>query len=446
MISRKNKEFDGALRGASYYIVSLGCSKNLTDSERVNSALSANNLVPSDDARSADIIIVNTCGFINDAKKESIDAILSAIDMRDTSNKKNKARRKYVVIAGCLSQRYLAEMKIEIPEADLIYGIPDEKLVSELVSLIDPGRRVRSDLSDRLPLTTGSAFEYIKISDGCSNNCSYCAIPFIRGPVRSFSPESIIRDAGSAVARGARELVVIAQDIAAYDYKGHRLPELLRDLASVNPSWIRLLYCHPDHLDDGIIRSIAEIPNIVHYIDLPFQHVSGPILRAMNRTGDGLIYRRRIRELRSAIPDIAIRSTFMTGFPGETEDQFDELLSFIGEMRLDRVGCFSYSPEEGTKACVLDDISQDVKDLRADRLMEMQREISRDRLEEKIGSQLRVLVEEKGKKKGDWIGRSEYDAPEVDGIFFLTAPGVSLHDIVTATVTDAIDYDLAGVI
>jgi len=240
--------------------------------------------------------------------------------------------------------------------------------------------------------------------------------------------------------------VIIAQDIAAYNYKGHHLPELLRDIASVNPSWIRLLYCHPDHLDARTILTIAAIPNIVHYIDLPFQHVSEPILHAMNRKGSAKKYGTLIHELRSAIPDIAIRSTFMTGFPGETEDQFDELLSFVEEMRLDRVGCFAYSPEEGTKACALDDIAQEIKDSRADRLMELQLEISRDKLEEKIGSQMRVLVEEKGAKNGEWIGRSEYDAPEVDGVFFLTAPDISLHDIVIATVTDAIDYDLAGVI
>ena len=393
------------------------------------------------------MIIVNTCGFISDAKKESIDAILSAIAVRDAHNKtKTKRGRKYVVIAGCLSQRYLDDIKKEIPEADLIYGIPDERFVSELVSLVDPGRVIRSDLSARLPLDSGAAFEYIKISDGCSNNCSYCAIPLIRGPVRSFSPESIVCDAESAVARGAKELVIIAQDIAAYDYKGRRLPELLRDIASVNPSWMRLLYCHPDHLDEIMIRTISEIPNIVHYIDLPFQHVSEPILHAMNRKGSAARYRSLIRELRSAIPDITIRSTFMTGFPGETEDQFDELCEFVGEMRLDRVGCFSYSPEEGTKAFASDDIEQEIKDSRMDRLMELQLEISRDKLEEKIGSKMRVLIEEKGAKKGEWIGRSEYDAPEVDGIFFLTAPGALLHDIVVATVTDAIDYDLAGVL
>jgi ribosomal protein S12 methylthiotransferase len=441
---KKNAEKKvNAAHRASYFIISLGCSKNLTDSERINAALESEGLFAAPDEKSADCIIINTCGFINDAKKESISVIFDALELRDQENKNGKrAIKMKVAVTGCLSQRYLDDIKKEIPEADLVYGIPDENFVLQLSELLAPGRDHRFTMSNRKPLDSGKAYEYIKVSDGCSNNCSYCAIPLIRGPIRSFSPDDILSDARSALDRGAKELVIVAQDIARYSYKGYSLPDLLKDLSSLNPPWVRLLYCHPDHLDEKIISAMKDIPGVLHYLDIPFQHVNRDILKAMNRTGNPDLYKGIIRDLRAAMPDIAIRSTFMTGFPGETDDTFEELLTFLDETRLDRVGCFSYSPEEGTPAAALESVESGVANERADRLMEFQRDISLDNLEKRIGTKMRVLVEEK--TESGWIGRSEYDAPDVDGVFFLTGAGVKLHDIVTARVTDAVDYDLAG--
>lgn len=434
---------EAGIKRASYFIISLGCSKNLTDSERVNAALESAGLFPAPNEQSADCIIINTCGFISDAKKESISVIFDALALRDRENKDKKREVKMkVAVTGCLSQRYLEDLKKEIPEADLIYGIPDEHFVFLVSEMLMPGKDHCFTMSNRKPLDEGKAYEYIKISDGCSNNCSYCAIPLIRGPIQSFSPDDILSDVQSALGRGAKELIIVAQDIAKYSYKGYHLPELLKDISSLNPPWVRLLYCHPDHLDEKIITAMRDTPGILHYIDIPFQHVNKDILKSMNRKGTPDIYKALIRDLRSAMPDIAIRSTFMTGFPGETDDQFEELLTFLEETRLDRVGCFPYSPEEGTPAAALEPVEQNICNERADRLMEFQRDISLENLEKRIGTEMRVLIEEK--TESGWIGRSEYDAPDVDGVFFLTASGVKLHDIVTARVTDAVDYDLAG--
>ena len=428
---------------ATYFIVSLGCSKNLTDSERVNASLSREGFSPAKNEHVADLIIINTCGFINDAKKESIDVILDAIDVRDANVA--KGRQSKVVVTGCLSQRYLSQIKDEIPEIDLLYGIPDDEFVRRLVRLVDPDRDVHGGLVERLPLDGSVAYEYLKISDGCSNNCSYCAIPLIRGPIRSFSPDEILKDASAAAVRGAKELNVIAQDIAAYDYKGYRLHDLLKDLGTIDIPWIRLLYCHPDHLDDRIVHAIRDIPRIVHYLDIPIQHANGAILRRMNRKGDLSTYLKLVSDLRREIPDIAIRSTFMTGFPGEDDAAFNELLSFVEEARLDRVGCFTYSPEEGTAAAGLDDVPEEIKEERRNRLMDVQSAISAEKLEAKIGTRLRVLIESR-EDDGTFVGRTEYDAPEVDGNFYLTADNVAIHDIVEAEVTDSIDHDLSGVI
>jgi ribosomal protein S12 methylthiotransferase len=419
----------------TYFIVSLGCSKNLSDSEKINGVLSRAGFIHAVSERDADIVIINTCGFITDAKKESIDTIFDALAIRDDVNTQRRGGKKQkVVVVGCLSQRYLNEIREDIPEIDLVYGIPDDNFVRKLIALAGSNKGMVSGFSLRLPLDGKAAYEYIKIADGCSNHCSYCAIPLIRGALRSFSPDEILADARDAVSRGVRELIIIAQDIAAYDYRGYRLHQLLDDLGSVDVPWIRLLYCHPDHLDDRIVQAIRDNPRIVHYLDLPFQHANDGILSRMNRKGNAQSYLALIGDLRKEIPDIVIRSTFMTGFPGETDDAFHELLSFIEEARLDRVGSFVYSPEEGTAAAPDDDIPPDVKEARRMRLMDLQAG---------IGSTVRVLVEEE-QGEGEYLGRTEFDAPEVDGVFFLTAKNAALHDIVMARITDAIDHDLAG--
>jgi ribosomal protein S12 methylthiotransferase len=431
-------EYEKARRSRAFYIITLGCSKNQCDAERLNGALISAGLESAASPDSARFIIVNTCGFINDAKKESIGVILDSLDLKEDNPDTQ------VIVAGCLSKRYYDDLRKDMPEVDLVWGISDDSLVGELISRAGIDAAAKLEDGGRVPFEKNIPFEYIKIADGCSNNCSYCAIPLIRGAHHSFSPEAVLADARSAVSRGVKELVVVAQDIAAYDYNGVRLPELLRALAHTGAPWIRLLYCHPDHLTDDIIEAIRDIPQIVPYIDIPFQHVSRDIVAAMNRKGDAGTYLSLVRRLREAVPGIAIRSTFMTGFPGETDEQFEELLDFLTEARLDRVGAFTYSPEEGTKASAMSgEVPEKKKRARYERLMAMQKRISAAKLSEKIGTTVRVLVEE-DTGNGTWIGRTEFDAPEVDGVFFLTGSGIALHDIVTAKVNDAVEYDLEG--
>ena len=423
----------------SYYIISLGCSKNLVDSEKINGAMLSSGFRAAGDPESADIIIVNTCGFIEDAKKESIDVILEAIHERDRVPKRqDRVRmqgnyhhpfRRRVVVAGCLSQRYYDAVREEIPEIDLLYGIPDGDFITALseaftIELTKRGNAIREPLDK-------SAYSYIKISEGCSNNCSYCAIPLIRGPRVSFSVESIVRDSLRAVEQGSVELIFVAQDTASYSFDGFRLPHLIDRVSSIDGVWwIRLLYFHPDRIDDDIIDLVRDNDKIVKYVDLPFQHVTERILRSMGRDGNAGKYADLIERWRSSVPGIRIRSTFMVGYPGETEREFDELIAFLTTVRLDRVGCFTYSKEDGTRAALLgDDVPVEVKDERYGILMETQREISEERLGALIGTELEVLIEEQVGHES-WLGRSEYDAPEVDGIFYLTAENVSIRSII----------------
>jgi ribosomal protein S12 methylthiotransferase len=297
----------------------------------------------------------------------------------------------------------------------------------------------------REPLLPGLPYSYIKISEGCSNNCSYCAIPLIRGPHAPFSPELILDDARREAARGAKELVIVAQDIASWRWEGMNLKGLIGALGVIEGvEWIRLMYCHPDHLDNGVIDIFGEVDKVVPYIDIPFQHASLGVLRAMGRKGSAVAYLSLVDRLRERVPEIRIRSTFMTGFPGETEADFEELLAFLTAARLDRVGAFTYSPEEGTAAYGLHGrVTERVKKERLRRIMELQRAISADKLTAMTGMTVRVLVEERVDDR-TWAGRSVYDAPEVDGIFYLTGSGITVNSIVNARVTGALDHDLTG--
>jgi ribosomal protein S12 methylthiotransferase len=425
----------------SFYIISLGCSKNLTDSERINGSLVSAGFTISDSPEKADIIIINTCGFIEDAKKESIETIFDAIHY---SKEHMTGRDKKIVVAGCLSQRYLQALKDDIPEIDYLYGVYDEHFVARLCEYF--GIEVQKIDHMRIPLVEDIPFEYIKISEGCSNKCSYCAIPLIRGPHMPLKPESIMKDAREAAKRGCKEILIIAQDILSYAYDGMRLADLVNEISTIEgPEWIRLLYAHPDHMDPSVFDLLAHNSKVVPYLDIPFQHVSRDILTSMNRKGDYETYLSLVKEARDRISDIAVRSTFMVGYPGETEEHFQEVLQFLDEACLDRVGCFTYSQEEGTPAAELSDLPETVKRDRYDRFMQKQQEISRANLYKKIGTRIPVLIEEKIDSM-NWIGRTMYDAPEVDGIFYLTSHQVSLHSIVHAEVTDAIDYDLIGVL
>jgi ribosomal protein S12 methylthiotransferase len=432
----------------TYTIISLGCSKNLVDSERINGSMNDAGFRHAESSDDADIILINTCGFINPAKEESIEVIFDAIEgIQDNGkrlyNRRNKFLRR-VVVFGCLSQRYDADLKKDIPEIDFLYGLPDENFVPGICKAFDITTD-KIEHASRVPIVDGLSYAYIKIAEGCSNNCSYCAIPLIRGPHNSYPPDLVMADARAAASRGVRELIIIAQDITSYQYEGYDLVKLVNEVSALaSIEWVRLLYLHPDHVNDDIITMIKNNEKIVKYIDLPFQHVSAHILRGMGRKGDAGTYLNLIGKLRDALPNIRIRSTFMVGFPGETEDDFRELLEFLKEAKLDKVGAFQYSPEENTPAEAFKGMVQDsVKEKRFEKLMELQKKISRQKLSEMIGNDVRVIVEEQVDDV-TYIGRSEYDAPEVDGIFYLTGENIVLNTIVRARIIDAVEYDLIG--
>jgi len=438
----------------SFYIISLGCSKNLVDSEKINGEMISAGFTPAEASENSDIIIINTCGFIQSAKEEAIDVILDAVSIKESVASGSKffshgkadphPFNRKVVVTGCLTKRYFDEITDEMPEIDFVYGIPDDKFVFEMCHKFDI--QAGGIISVRKKLYNSYPYSYIKISDGCSNNCSYCAIPLIRGPHVPFSPEMIMKDAEAEVAGGALELNIIAQDIAVYKWGDVNLPSLINKISKIEKlRWIRLLYCHPDHITDDIINLISENEKVVPYIDIPFQHVSRSILKSMGRDGNIDKYLELVTRIREKIPRIAIRSTFMIGYPGAEEKEFCELLSFIKTAKLDKVGCFIYSPEEGTASSDLPDtLSIDEKNRRLDELMLLQADISREKLTEKIGLELDVLVEEKIDDK-TYIGRTEFDAPEVDGVFYLTADENRVNTITRARVTDSVEYDLIGV-
>jgi len=439
----------------SYHIISLGCSKNLVDSEKLNGEMTSAGFRFSGDPAASDILIINTCGFIEDAKKESIGVILDAAAAFRAAPPRRRVKiahsgagaapfgRKLAVV-GCLAERYAAELGRDLPEIDFLYGVLDGGFVPAFCR--EFGIRGRKPRTVQVPLTPGAPFAYLKIAEGCSNNCSYCAIPLIRGAHRSYPAAQVLADARAAAARGALEANIVAQDIAAYRSGGLRLPGLVRKISAVRGiKWIRLLYCHPNHIDDSIIRLAEDVPKVVPYVDIPFQHASRKILRSMGRRGDAETYLRLVERIRTMVPDIHIRSTFMTGYPGEGDDDFRTLLEFVREAKLERVGCFAYSPEEGTRAAALKGaVPARTSRARLRRLMEAQKRISLGKMRAMVGRTVEVLIEEH-LGGNQWMGRSEFDAPEVDGIFFLTAKGASTNTIVRAEVTDAVEYDLIGV-
>lgn len=427
----------------SYTIISLGCSKNQSDSELLHGSLLSAGFQFAESAEAADLILVNTCGFIEDAKTESIAVILDAAELC-TEGSSEMLGKKRLVVSGCLSQRYFDELKSDMPEIDYLYGVTDANLVRALCGYL------HIDLAEapyQRELLVSSPFEYIKIAEGCSNNCSYCAIPLIRGAHRSVDSDYVVRDAKLALERGAKELVIIAQDIAAYKSGKKDLYSLVEEISSLpGEYWVRLLYCHPDKIDDRIISIFSEIPHVVPYIDVPLQHVDQKILESMNRKGSYERYCDLILGLREKIPGIAVRTTFMVGYPGETDKQFQALMNFVSEVPFDRGGVFRFSPEEDTRAALLGDmVEEKISIERFNILSEALENSFRNQLKKRLGKKLPVLVEEKVSDT-EWIGRSLYDAPEVDGLFYLTASGNLLNTIVEASVTEAVEFDLSGVL
>ncbi|GAB1475316.1 30S ribosomal protein S12 methylthiotransferase RimO [Bacillota bacterium] len=430
------------------YIDTLGCPKNISDSEHAAGLLMKNGHIIEDDPGKADVILVNTCGFINDAKEESIDRILELSEQ--------KAEDAILVVSGCLSQRYKEELGKAMPEAQIIIGVNEYELLPKLLLEYRAGRQIScfNGWKEEYPepgarsSLTAPYSSYLKIAEGCNNICAYCIIPAIRGGYRSRNMENIAAEARLLVDKGSRELVLIAQDITAYGmdlYGEYRLPRLLEMLCEIKDlRWIRLMYCYEDRITDDLIRVMADNPKICKYIDIPIQHASDKILRGMNRRSTRKSIESTIEKLRKAMPDIHIRTTLISGFPGESREDALILEEFVENMRFERLGVFAYSKEEGTAAYNMENqVPKRTKLARRDRLMRMQQQISLEHNLQKIGEVYEVLVEEWDGET--YTGRSAYDAPEIDNkVIFTSDKELMPGDFVMVKIDDGFDYDLSG--
>lgn len=433
-------------------LISLGCPKNQVDAERMLALMDEAGHSIVDYVDGCDVVIINTCGFIDDAKREAIENILDTVEL-----KKEGIVRK-IIVTGCLAQRHKEEIAKEIPEVDAVIGIGangkildviDEVMSdTELVESFPPQSELPLD-GQRI-LTTPEHWAYLKIADGCSNRCTYCTIPSIRGDMRSRKMENIIDEAKQLAEVGVKELIVIAQDTTSYGldlYGELKLPELLNELCEIDGiEWIRLLYCYPDRLTDELIATIRDQEKIVNYIDLPLQHANDRILKAMNRRGTSDEIRNRIAKLRSEIPDVVIRTTFIVGFPGEDDEAFEDLAEFVNEMEFDRLGCFSFSPQEGTPAYDMDGQPEDdVKVRRGDIIMQDQFSIMEEKNNEKIGNIYKTIVEEYDSYSDSYIGRTYMDAPEIDSVVkFTSSRDLEIGEFTDVRIFDFDEYDLIG--
>ncbi|SHI44884.1 30S ribosomal protein S12 methylthiotransferase RimO [Desulfofundulus thermosubterraneus] len=432
-------------------MVSLGCAKNLVDTELMLGQLDAAGFIITPRPEEADVLIVNTCGFITPAKEESIDQIL------DLAQYKKSGRCRVLLVTGCLAQRYPRELLDEMPEIDGVLGAGMVNRVVDVVRRALAGERVLAvgepgfDYDAGLPRirTTGEHTAYVKIAEGCSNCCTYCAIPSIRGPYRSRTLESIRQEVEALAAGGVKEVILVAQDTTRYGldlYGERKLAPLLRSLNGISGiRWIRVLYGHPDGITDELIDVFSSCDKICRYIDLPLQHASPAVLARMGRGGSASRLRELVHKLRRAIPGLTLRTTFMVGFPGEKEEDFQQLLDFMREMRFERAGVFKFCAEEGTPAAVMTgQVPEEVKEERYHRAMALQQQISLEHNRSMVGSLVSVLVE--GKKGSHYFGRTEADAPEIDGRVYFTAGRVtpSPGDFVLVKITLAREYDLMG--
>lgn len=442
------------------YIETMGCPKNLNDSEGIGGIWEAAGHQLTDDPEEADIVLVNTCGFINDAKQESIDRIFDMARLvEDATSPEQGKPRKLLAVSGCLSQRYKDQLADEMPEVDIFLGVNDYERFPEIVENFraGSGSQCRNFSCQPETFTEFSARHLdenpytatLRIAEGCDNCCAYCVIPQIRGGYRSRPAENIVAEAEMLAARGCRELVLIAQDVTEYGrdlYGKLALPELLRSLCRVDGiRWIRLMYCYEDKITDELIETVASEEKICNYMDIPLQHISDNVLQAMNRRSTSESIRGTIARLRKAIPDIHIRTTMIVGFPGESEADFEELLDFVEGARFERLGVFAYSREEGTVAGDMENqIDEDVKAMRADAVMRRQLEISREINEAKVGNTMEVMIDDID-EEGAYIGRTVYDAPEIDDTVIFRADALLRPgEIVRVRITDAFDYDLVG--
>ncbi|MCI6060414.1 MAG: 30S ribosomal protein S12 methylthiotransferase RimO [Dorea sp.] len=432
--------------------ISLGCDKNLVDSEVMLGLLDAKGYQIVDDETMADVIVVNTCCFIHDAKEESIQTIL------DMARYKTEGRLKALIVTGCLAQRYQEEIQKEIPEVDAVLGTTSYDKIVDAVegALVGNGHMELADVN-ALPLpdshrmvTTGGHYAYLKIAEGCDKHCTYCIIPKIRGNYRSVPMDRLVKEAEELAEQGVKELILVAQETTLYgrDLYGEKsLHVLLRRLCGVKGiRWIRILYCYPEEIDENLIRVMKEEPKICHYLDLPIQHANDEILKRMGRRTSKKQLIDIIEKLRQEIPDITLRTTLITGFPGETKEQHEEVMEFVDEMEFDRLGVFTYSPEEDTPAASMpDQIPEEVKVDRQAEIMDLQQDIVFDQAEDMIGREVLVMIEGKVADENAYVGRTYKDAPNVDGLIFInTDEELMTGDFAKVKVTGALEYDLIG--
>ena len=434
--------------------ISLGCDKNLTNSEEMLGLLTARGHEIVDDESQADAIVINTCCFIKDAKEESVETILEMAEQKKTGP------CRALIVTGCMAQRYQKEIMEEVPEVDAVLGTSSYgDIVKALEEAVSGNRFEEYNDINSLPetgnhriLTTGGHFGYLKIAEGCDKHCTYCIIPKLRGSFRSVPMEKLVAQAEDMAEQGVKELILVAQETTVYgkDLYGRKsLHILLKKLCEIRGiRWIRVLYCYPEEIYDELIETIRDEKKICHYLDMPIQHASDKILKRMGRRTTRQELTDIIGKLRKEIPDIVLRTTLITGFPGETQEDHEELMSFVDEMEFDRLGVFTYSPEEDTPAAIMtDQIPEELKEERRDELMELQQEISYDRGQDRIGQELLVMIEGKVADESAYIGRTYGDAPKVDGyIFVQTGELLMTGDFARVRVTGALEYDLIGVL
>lgn len=432
--------------------ISLGCDKNLVDSEVMLGLLDAKGYQIVDDETQADIIVINTCCFVHDAKEESIQTILEMAEY------KTEGRLKALIVTGCLAQRYRQEIIEEIPEVDAVLGTTAyDKIVEAVEEALAGAGHVELENVNALPLvdtkrlvTTGGHYAYMKIAEGCDKHCTYCIIPKLRGNYRSVPMERLIQEAKDLAEQGVKELILVAQETTLYgkDIYGEKsLHKLLRELCKVDGiRWIRILYCYPEEIDDNLIQVMKEEKKLCRYLDLPIQHANDEILKRMGRRTSKAQLEEIIGKLKREIPDITLRTTLITGFPGETEEQHEELKAFVDEMEFDRLGVFTYSPEEDTPAAEMpDQIPEEVKEDRQAEIMELQQEIAFAQAEDMIGEEVLVMIEGKVADENAYVGRTYKDAPGVDGLIFInTDEELMSGDFARVKVTGAVEYDLIG--
>ena len=434
--------------------VSLGCDKNLVDTEKMLGILGGDGFQFTDSEEEADVIIINTCCFIGDAKEESVNTIL------EMARCKEEGRCKALLVTGCLAQRYKDEILTEIPEVDGILGTSSYDQIGAMVKqILEEKKEHVSCFRDinALPrtdggrmVTTGGHYAFLKIAEGCDKHCTYCIIPSLRGSYRSVPMEDLLQEARGLAAQGVKELILVAQETTLYgvDLYGEKsLPRLLRELAKIpGIQWIRIQYCYPEEITDELIQVIREEEKVCHYLDIPIQHASDPVLKRMGRRTNQEELRRIIGKLRKEIPDIAIRTTLISGFPGETEEDHEELMAFVDEMEFERLGVFAYSLEEDTPAAQMSDqVPQELKEERRDEIMELQQEIAFEKAESLVGRVLDVMIEGKVADEPAYVGRTYMDSPNVDGLIFVNADlQLMSGDFVRVKVTGAAEYDLIG--